>query len=55
MTGDALGEEGLFEKSDTGHNPIRKEIATAEEESFVLEITAQSFEKVREDLYRMKL
>ena len=50
-TGDSLGEEGLFEKSDA-KNPIirRKEIATAEDNSFVLELNQHSFDKLKQTL-----
>jgi hypothetical protein len=39
-TGDSLGEEGIYEKSDGNFTTLRKEIATAEEDSYVLELSA---------------
>jgi len=37
-TGDSLGEEGIFEKKGDEELPVyRHEMATAEEESFILE------------------
>jgi len=38
-TGDSLGEEGIFEKKDSELPVYRQEMATAEEESFILEFS----------------
>ena len=39
-TGDSLGEEGIFEKKGDTELPVyRYEMATAEEETFILELT----------------
>lgn len=48
--GDSLGEEGIFEKRDTGLPVYRKEIATAEMDSYVIEISSESYHKLREIL-----
>lgn len=54
-TGDSLGEEGIFEKRDNGLPVIRKEIATAELDSYVIEISISAYHKLREILNIHKL
>ena len=68
-TGDTLGEEGLLDLKSrplTTHldyqeeptlNPVvrREELATAAEESFILEFTQGSMEKVKERLFKLRL
>ena len=51
-----MGEEGLFERKGDPDLPVfRQEMATAEEESFVLEMTQQAMDKIKEQLFAMKL
>ena len=68
-TGDTLGEEGLLDpksrplttqldyQEETTLNPVvrREELATAAEESFILEFTQGSMEKVKERLFKLRL
>ena len=66
-TGDSLGEEGLLElrsrpitldvKEESGALSLirRDEMATAEEESFILGFTKENFDKVRERLFKLHL
>eukprot|EP00347_Sterkiella_histriomuscorum_P000407 403375983 len=54
-TGDSLGEEGIFEKKDLDLPVFRQEIATAEEDCFILELNSNAVEKVKEQLYKSKL
>ena len=53
--GDTLGEEGLFEKKESNNKIYRREMATAENECFMLELTASSFEKLKDELGKKKL
>lgn len=64
-TGDAFGEEGILDKREVLTTKLddvkptflirREEMATAEEESFVLEFTTASFEKLKERLFSLHL
>ena len=67
-TGDTLGEEGLLDhksrpittqvdfKEETILNLVRREeLATAAEESFILEFTQGSMDKVKERLFKLHL
>ena len=54
-TGDSLGEEGVFERKGEDVPVYRQEMATAEEESFILEFTQASLDKVKDQLFAMKL
>ncbi|CDW82978.1 UNKNOWN [Stylonychia lemnae] len=54
-TGDSLGEEGIFEKKGLDMIVYRQEMATAQEESFILEFTQLSMEKIKEQLFKAKL
>jgi len=53
--GDSLGEEGLFEKRLADPFVKRDYTATAEEESYIIEISQAAMEKLKANLFKANL